>query len=291
MTLNECRNATALLGFADSLNELDDTSEAAFRAALNRAIWEVDAIRPREGIVTLYHYPPVNRVGRTEWYHMASRADTVCAIGDAYAFAVTGSGTCVVTNGFDVVEHTWQNESLPRSFGGRMSGVLELTFSGNSNYFVRGVSVWEGETFSREEVIPIWEPYISYDITQYAEDAYSILCPPKVMTTLGYFPLREGYGKEGRTTLTLDTKAPGTYQVKYHRMPPQIEEDADYDNEIDLDEDLAQLLPLQIAYFLLLDDDPDKSALYLKEYKEQVYRLLSAEKRTGDTRYVSLNNW
>jgi hypothetical protein len=58
MTLEECKNATALLAFTEELSDLDDTAESAFCAALNRAMWSTDGVRPRTATLTLSHLPP-----------------------------------------------------------------------------------------------------------------------------------------------------------------------------------------------------------------------------------------
>ena len=60
MTYAELKASTALLGFTDTLDELSDTAEASFRAALGRAAVQVDALRPRTGTVFLTHAPAVN---------------------------------------------------------------------------------------------------------------------------------------------------------------------------------------------------------------------------------------
>lgn len=291
MTLDECRVSAALLGFCETLEELDDTAETAFCAALNRAIWETDAIRPRTGVVTLLHYPQQNKLGRWDWYHYAGREDTVCAIGDSYCFSVAGTGSCTVTNGYQTVTHTWRGVTAPRVFRGFMSGVLELTFAGEGNYPVHGVAVYEGKDFRSVEEIPLWEEETVYDLSLLAEKVLAVTQPPAIRCEDGYYPLTENYRIQNRRELVLPRRACGEYRIVYRKTPPQYTPHTAGEVEIDLDADLAALLPLQIAYFLLLDSDPEKAGLYLQQFKEGAYRIAAAEKNLGNAVCVSINGW
>ncbi len=290
MTLEQCRKNTALLGFSDTLTELDDTAENAFLAALNRAIWEVSSIRPRTGVITLYHGMPTNLAARTHWLHRPGTEDTVCCMGDAYAFSVTGSGTCTVSNGIESHIYTWQRETTPKIFRGRLSGVLELTFSGSEFFTVSGLGVYEAYQDPDAE-IPLWDPVTVYDLTKCAGDFMKVHCPPEREAAGKYVPLTEGYGIENGHELVLPTGESGFYRILYEKTPTQLDKDADYDNVIDLDEDLCQLLPLQIAYYLMLDTDATMAEGYLRLYKEGAYRIMQGEKQKGNVRWETTNHW
>lgn len=290
MTLDECRNSTALLGFSESLTELDDIAEKAFRAALNRAIWEVDALRPRMGILTLSHYPPVNHVRRTAFYHIAGTSDTISAMGDAYSFRVCGNGTCRVSNGYRVVEHAFSSKDGERCISGFLSGVLELTFTGDSNYPVRDVGVWD-KGDCPDGIIPQASAYVTYNISDFVPDALSIVAVPERLVGRQYVPLWDGYRLTSRRYLELPRGEVGEYRITYRRLPPQIEADTDFDSEIGLDEDLCQLLPLEIAYYLLLDDDPAAAKDYLTQFREGAYRIGANERVRGVALCESVNRW
>lgn len=291
MTLTECRNNTALLGFSESLTELDDIAENAFRAAINRAIWEVDALRPRLGVVILSHYPKVNHVRRTAFYHNAGSSDTICATGDAYTFQVSGSGRCVVSNGFRRIEHVWSGESQMRRFSGFLSGVLELTFLGDSCYPVKGIGVFDKEGMQEESDIPTVEPYVLYDLSALAPDALAVATPPEKLVGGHYQPMEEGYRITNSRYIELPCGEVGEYRITYRRLPPQVEQDTDYETPIGLDEDLCQLLPLQIAYYLLLDDDPAAAQAYLTQFREGAYRIGAKERVRGVALCKSVNGW
>ena len=291
MTLDECRASAALLGFCETLGELDDSAETAFCAALNRAIWETDAIRPHTGVVTLLHYPEQNKLARWDWYHYAGCEDTVSAIGDAYCFSVSGTGSCTVSNGYRTVVHTWRGESMPRVFRGFLSGVLELTFSGDTNYPVHGVAVYEGKGFRTLEEIPLWEEESVYDLSLFDGQAIAITQPPAIRHKNGYYPLTGDYRIQNRKELALPRRACGEYRIVYRKAPPQYAPHTAGDVEIAMDGDLASLLPLQIAYFLLLDSDPEKAGLYLQQFKEGAYRIAAAERPVGQAVCQSVNGW
>ena len=58
MTLEECKQATTYLAFAEEMSELHNTAEEAFFVALTRAIWQTEGVRPRTASLLLHHVSP-----------------------------------------------------------------------------------------------------------------------------------------------------------------------------------------------------------------------------------------
>lgn len=291
MTLEECRRGTALLGFAESLSDMDDTAEAAFFAALSRAVWMADAVRPRVGFLTLIHDPPPNLLTQSELAHAPGGAETVTAAGAAaYTFGVTGTGSCTVTNGETTRTHTWEGESGVRLFRGILAGSLTLTFSGEYAYRVTGLAVYPTVTSRSVQDIPPYDDRCRYSLTDLAPDAVSLWGAPEILTGNGW-ETAAAWRAEGRGVLSLPRAVPGTYRVPYRIAPPALSSATDPTAVIDLDEDLAALLPLLCAAYLLMEEDREAAAEYGRMFREQAAAIRSAEGGGGRADYHSVNDW
>lgn len=202
MTLEECKSATILLAFAEEMSELHNTAEEAFFAALTRAIWQTEGVRPRTASLLLCHthpFPLAKEVGE--------------------------------------------------------------------------------DGFAR------------YHLDSLAEDFSSLAEPPLYLTPEGYVSLSGGYLWEGGRVLSLPCAKDGYVRILYRRCPQVFTPEMPLDSVIDLDEDLCQLLPLLVAHYLLLDEEPEKAAQYLTLYREQ-YALLRNNRVTNNgADYYSVNGW
>ena len=61
--------------------------------------------------------------------------------------------------------------------------------------------------------------------------------------------------------------------------------------EIDIDEDLAQLLPNLVAFYVLQDDDPQKANNYYQIFIGEYNEKKSLERRTSPTPYEMKRTW
>ena len=64
----------------------------------------------------------------------------------------------------------------------------------------------------------------------------------------------------------------------------------DGDERIDVPEELAELLPLAVASFVWLDDDPEKAQYYMSLYKDGIGTLRRFHPRELGSSYVT-NGW
>ena len=106
---------------------------------------------------------------------------------------------------------------------------------------------------------------------------------------------REGedfdYFCEGSKVILPPDAPNGDYTVFYEHMPTRLTEDTPDTEELDCDRDLTDLLPLITAYYVWIDDEPEKAAAYYQRYAEQA--ALVREKRVARTprTFESTNNW
>lgn len=290
MTYGELKNATALLGFTTSLDEISDTAEAAFRAALSRALWQADALRPRIGTLFLTHRPDVN-LADTPHFTLSAGAPVIlrCPHAVAYWFEGCGQGSCEVHSGGGVTRLDWDKESGRRSFWGIVEGALEMRFSTETAGSVQDLGLYAGE-----RGIPIPHgggAYVAYPLTDRAADLLTLSEPPAVWRGDHYETLTDGYYVEPNGRLYLARNRPGSYRVRYRRAAPALPADAAEDTEIPLDGDVAELLPLLIAYYLLLDEEPEKATAYLTLYREGSQLVHRATVAAAPVGYRNTNGW
>ena len=281
MTYAELKASTSLLGFTDTLDELSDTAEASFRAALGRAAVQVDALRPRTGTLFLTHAPAVNLTDEPHFTlapgtpRTVSRPDAV-----AYWFEGRGVGTCEVTAGDGGVRRiTWDAPETPAPFWGIVGG---------------GVTVENLGIYDGAGGVPIPHgggAYVRYPLRDRAADFRALAEPPALWRDGAYETLTDGYETDPEGNLYLARSLPGSYRVHYLRAVPHIGEDFPEEGELPFDRDQAELLPLLIAYYLLLDEEPDKATEYMNLYREGAILVRRGASAVSPAAYRSVNGW
>ena len=84
--------------------------------------------------------------------------------------------------------------------------------------------------------------------------------------------------------------AKGLYKVIYKRKPQAVVNNGEASDDmtvIDLDEDLCALLPILVASFVWVDDEPEKAQYYLAIYQE---RAIDIERRIVSATPVPIKN-
>ena len=80
----------------------------------------------------------------------------------------------------------------------------------------------------------------------------------------------------------------------YERKPAVIEDTGDVtndDNVIDLDDELCSLLPVLIAAYVWIDDEPQKSEYYMSLYRERSNDIEQRAKDATPVTIKSFNRW
>ena len=78
--------------------------------------------------------------------------------------------------------------------------------------------------------------------------------------------------------LRLPIAESGTYEVIYEKAPSRFKNEKDDDEDLPLDGDLCELVPLLVASYVWLDDEPDKAQHY-----GALYRTAKAEIRKHES--------
>lgn len=304
MNVKELYDQVAKLGFVDSLDDDD-----AFYYAANRALLQVGAIRPAIRTCIINHRPLENLLDVTG--EVEVREDTVFQTLGARAlyFEVCGAGSAKLelydptTSLWDkYVPITWNDSGstyIPvKKFirdenGNFFTGAVRIKFvAGDYIYSVKNVAFYSATYSAVEDDIPVYEEYSRYDIAAMCSDFWT-LCSPPIKDTSEFERLGAGYDIADGRILLLPRNAKGIYRVQYNHKPEAITFEAlpqQNEKNIDLAEDLCALMPLLIASYVWLDEEPEKAQYYFNLYRENAANI---ERKTRCTAPISIhtNGW
>lgn len=167
---------------------------------------------------------------------------------------------------------------------------IKLIFKGTTVYSYRNVALYMRNYEVKPgdiSYIPDYKPYFIYNIDELIPDFYKI---DKLYFENYSHELinRTDYILEDAHTLVIDDKLVGNFIMKYQSYPPKIDDETDDDDEIDLPEEVACILPLYIASQLYKDDDIALATAYRNEFEIAVENLYP---RKDDTKFVSKTGW
>ena len=302
MTVSQLYNSVAQLGFEDSLEEDD-----RFVFAANRALLQVNALRPATSAYVINHKPMKNMVNDAI-FDPLEKTDELFFYAEnvkSYYFEADGNGTLYVEKyeadawvTIGMVELTGtQGFTAYRGFikqdGAFINAPVRLHFTGEYLYSVKCVAMYEYMYSASEADIPAYEPFTRYDISTLVSDFLALASPP-IVEADGITHLNQGYTVENGRIVLLPFDMKGLYKVIYNRLPRSIEKSGEASEDstvIDLDEDLCALLPVLVASYVWMDDEPEKAQYYLMLYRE---RAADIERRIYNATPVpikSSNGW
>ena len=167
---------------------------------------------------------------------------------------------------------------------------IKLVFKGSTVYSYRNIALYMQNYQVKEgdiSYIPDYKPYFIYNIDELIPDFYKI---DKLYFENYSHELinRTDYILEDAHTLVIDDKLIGNFIMKYQSYPAKIDDDTDDDDEIDLPEEVACILPLYIASQLYKDDDIALATAYRNEFEVAIENLYP---RKDDTKFISKTGW
>ncbi len=302
MTVSELYLSVAQLGFEESLEY-----ESGFIFAANRALLQVNALRPATSACIVNHRVLENMIAKETFNPVEKTEDLIFeAVGvKSYYFEADGTGTAFIE--IQEPAGTWRiigtvAISANRSFapyrgfikdGGNFVGsddVIRIRFSGDFIYFVKCVAMYKHLYSAQAADIPAYEQYVRYDISAMVHDFLSLCDPPIKTSDDEPERLNQGYDVENGRIILLPRDNPGIFKILYNRKPALIEnhgEPEDDETIIDLDEELCALLPPLVASYVWVDDEPEKAQYYLAIYRE---RAVDIERRVINAAPVAIKN-
>lgn len=247
----------------------------AIFASVNRAIEEVNRLCPVIGTVEIAHFPikPIVYRGGIS-VHKGGEDMEINASGvRSLAFAVTGSGSVTITANGVCKEITWIDVTSFRTFRVRMDalfGVDEadvvLCFTGAHTYMIKDISIYADTVGDLEEDIVTYSKQVAYDMAsaKYAGGRFMDFSSlPIRFNDERQFPQTE-FRIDG-TVIYIPTDRQGVYGISYYKKPTEIDED-NKDATVDVDERLADLVPLRAAYYFYMVTDRELAERCNAEY-------------------------
>lgn len=303
MRVNELYKQVAELGFATSL---DQDARERFYYAANRALIQVAAIRPAIKSCIVNHRPILNSISDITDLEISEEHCFECTGAKAYFFEYCGTGNAYVEyldgNEWQLAEQIplvsqgisyVQKKGFIKVGNNFFSGSTRIRFAkGNYLYAIKDLALYTFVYSERVEDIPAYKECSRYDIKHSNPDFWGF-CTPPIKEDTSFERMSAGYDIEGEHILLLPRTVSGVYKVMYKHKPQAILTEYDPQNnedEIDIEEDLAVLLPVLIASYLWIDEEPEKAQYYLGLYRESV---LAIERKISHSAPTSIytNGW
>lgn len=301
MTVSELYKQVAGLGFESSLED-----DSRFYYAAERALLQVARIRPATRTYTINHKPLKNAalVGSTDSSVKSDGLIIEAPGAKAYYFEADGFGTAYVefSEGGDwyiadvILLESSRSFKAYKGFvkneNNFVSGGVRIRFEGEYLCYVRRAALYENVYSPNKEDITAFEPFTRYDISELASDFLALDSPPVVDNGKREI-LNQNYDIEDGRAVLIPYELPGEYIVRYIKKPENInmEENAvDNSQRIDLEEDLAMLLPNLVAAYILAEDEPQLAEYYLSLYNQQA-AVIEAKARSYAPVKITSNGW
>ena len=287
MTYSELYKNVAGLAFESSLED-----DAVFYQAAKRALLQVATVRPAVKALSINHTPLENVATRESFTPILKRDELIIEGNGAKAFYFEADGNghayaeANVDGDFRMCDDLELNGNRSykayRGFfkigSNFVNAQVRLRFTGDFAYSVRNIGLYKDIYSAEKEDIPAYEPFTRYDISALADDFLALTSPP-VLEDENHAPLNGGYDIEDGRVILLPYGKGGCYKVLYKRLPNTVEYEKKADEDtrrIDVDEDLAVLLPNLVAAYLLAEDEPNLAEYYLTLYQQQAAVIASA---------------
>lgn len=133
---------------------------------------------------------------------------------------------------------------------------------------------------------------ITVDLRTVVDDLYQLM-PDEIYFVDENGNLSRYYGQQyvGDNVMLLDGTKPGTYRIYYNAYPLKATANTDGKQDMQLDPDVAALVPLYMASQLYKDDDVSIATQYRNEF--EVGRSELARERNGNKtgEFVSTTGW
>ena len=303
MRVQELYEQVAGLGFEKSLED-----EEWFYQAANRALLQVNYLRPAISSYVINHKPMKNLVEGS--FSPIERSEDLIYEAEnakAYYFQADGNGTVYVER-FDTNSKSWVMVDVIDLAGARrftaysgfirdgrqdITGRVRLRFAGKYLYSVKNVAMYEHLYSDDAADIPPYEAYTRYDMTALADDFLTLSTPP-ITEDEEYARLSGDYDVEGGRVILLPYSVTGCFKILYNRRPRELVYTGsaqDDESVLDLDEELCSLIPVLIASYIWLEDEPDRAQYYYSQYQARASEILARARNLSPVQYKSCNGW
>lgn len=293
MTLKDLHDQVLHLGFETTALEINEV----YVDAVNRALLQVNALRPRIEYKDILHYPRKNLLGdgQGELKECMGEVTFNCRGAKEFDIWIAGAYTITAYKNGETISQIPSGGGAASVLGFKQiikeCGIDTVKISTASRFIYQNAAAFAtsgSEAQGRND---------SVRYTAYAMSSFLRFASPPIVKEAGYQYIDEGYRIEGNSLL-IDNGIKGNFRIAYHVDPRSKFVNANkvtLDNfkstdVVPLDEDLCALLPLLIASYVWLEDEPERSQYYYTRYQEQTIAIERKGRQQQPIKYVT-NGW
>jgi hypothetical protein len=219
--------------------------------------------------------------------------------GHSYYFQYSGIGTAVISGGDEDVTISIDSFGTFSEFKGNYANsgnnTITITFTSPYPSKVKNIAIYADTfpTINGTDIVPEYGKYVKYDLKELAPSFYSMFGNSLVYegeSSTIYLNTTDYY-KESDHILVLPKDKPGMYTVYYNAYPGQIDYETEDDYVLDIDKEVADLLPLYIASQLYKDDDNGIATSYRNEFEVGFERLINSANLSAYEEWTSESGW
>lgn len=268
----------ALVDLNDGENIEYDTS---FVTAANLALGHISRIVPEERTACIEAgAPALGMLGVAD-----VRAAYMVAEARAVTFRASGVGKLMAG---DVQPVTWSSPGVLKDVRVYLDEPISTPLSFKDvRGEVRDIAIWTYD-FGSAERIPMYGRHIRYDMRVIAPDYEGFPRTPIDVETGRQIPrciIEPPY-------VLIPCGFVGEAAVTYkHRLRRITLDDVANDADIDIAPEYEDLVPLCMAYYVWLEDEPNKAAFFLARFNEAAALARQTHKRPGGNTVISYNGW
>lgn len=250
--------------------------------------------------ISLNHMVAKNLIPEQKALAITDAKDVTFTVGGGKSIYLQYTGYITVTlSGGDYVgpnvlelPESWGKYSESRGNLNNASG-SEVTIHFHSDYpaSIKNFAVYDTAfpVVDDVELVPEYGQYIKYDLKALASDFYNLGENAiayeggdrvKYLSTTDYY-------RESDHILVLPSNMPGMYTIYYHAYPTALTIDTEDDYVLEIDPDLAVLLPLYMAAELYKDDDNGIATTYRNEFEVGLEALTDTSRYSGKEKFES----
>ena len=214
----------------------------------------------------------------------------------SYYFKAAGTLTATIKVGNATFKSISVSNSVYTVYNGLITNNagedVTITFTATYPSTVKNIALYAA-TFASDDDVAVYEEYIRYKLSDLCTDFYQLdsgeiyyssNSEPKYIASDNYY-------QEADKTLVLRRNMPGEYTVYYKAYPTQITLSTPDTYEMDLDPEVAALLPMYIASQIYKDDDNSIATVYRNEFEIALQSLSQGAGVPKNEEFVSESGW
>ena len=262
MNFSNLKASVAALGF-----EADVDNEGALLMATRRAIYMLFLERPVESSARIAIPKMPCRLIFDTLEHEGGECEEFKLGGKAISMTLSGVGKYTIIYGNESEVYDFNSPHL--RVRKLLRGDAKIRFEGPYSFTVLSLAVYDSIRSPREADIPLYSERGYIKLRSLIPD---LLSPAASPTDASGKPI-EGAALRGGV-LILPKDYHGEIAIRYNRAPI-LPTDTSPDTELDLPDGSEELLPLLVASYVWLEDEPEISRYYRSLYEDAILNLIN----------------